>query len=160
MAIPNGIYTVCFKDGDNRTLRIKEGFENRPGSQIAEYLMGQDNDSDYRAFATVEGDRVSVWKRFRASAEAGNNRTVIALNFLVGADEAKQQECGIRYAIKSGNCYRCNRTLTVEDSVMRGLGPVCAEKMGWTPSIPAAQIVVPQPQTAKAMTVAESWSRV
>ncbi len=28
-----------------------------------------------------------------------------------------------------GNCSRCNRPLTTPESIQRGLGPVCAEKM-------------------------------
>jgi hypothetical protein len=31
----------------------------------------------------------------------------------------------------SGVCSRCKRTLTTPESISRGLGPVCAEKVTW-----------------------------
>lgn len=34
------------------------------------------------------------------------------------------------YGKKSGNCCFCNRTLTVDDSLERGYGPVCAKNYG------------------------------
>lgn len=159
--IPNGIYTVCFKDNDNRTIRIRDGFENKPGSQIAEYLYGQDNESNYRGFATILDGKARIWKKFEGFARVNKtaSRAVISLNFLLGSDEAKLQECGIRYAVKSGNCYRCGRTLTVESSVMQGLGPVCAEKIGWTAPVsqPAALAMHVLAGTSN---VAEAWNRV
>jgi hypothetical protein len=37
----------------------------------------------------------------------------------------------IRYGHEIGRCSLCNRTLTDETSRAAGLGPVCAEKVGW-----------------------------
>jgi hypothetical protein len=37
----------------------------------------------------------------------------------------------IAYGKKYGRCSICKRELTDEDSIERGIGPVCAEKYGW-----------------------------
>ena len=37
----------------------------------------------------------------------------------------------LMYGQKLGHCGICGRTLTDEDSRLRGIGPVCAEKTGW-----------------------------
>jgi hypothetical protein len=36
-----------------------------------------------------------------------------------------------RYGREIGSCGHCGRTLTNEESRERGIGPVCADKMGW-----------------------------
>jgi hypothetical protein len=47
--------------------------------------------------------------------------------------EALQDPKGkaIAHGRLTGNCAICNRTLTDKDSVARGIGPICAENMGW-----------------------------
>jgi hypothetical protein len=37
----------------------------------------------------------------------------------------------IAYGKRYGKCSVCARTLTDEDSINRGIGPVCAERFGW-----------------------------
>lgn len=37
----------------------------------------------------------------------------------------------LKYGKLSGRCAVCSRSLTHEDSVGRGIGPVCAENFGW-----------------------------
>lgn len=37
----------------------------------------------------------------------------------------------VAYGKKFGRCAVCNRELTDEESIERGIGPVCAERMGW-----------------------------
>lgn len=41
------------------------------------------------------------------------------------------QEAAIRYGRLTGNCAACGRLLSAEDSLGRGIGPVCAERFGW-----------------------------
>lgn len=40
-------------------------------------------------------------------------------------------ETAERYGKLYGVCAICGRTLTNEESIERGIGPVCAERMGW-----------------------------
>jgi hypothetical protein len=37
----------------------------------------------------------------------------------------------LRYGRELGHCGHCGRTLTNEESRARGIGPICAGKMGW-----------------------------
>lgn len=37
----------------------------------------------------------------------------------------------IRYGKEIGSCGKCGRTLTDEESRRMGIGPICAQKMGW-----------------------------
>lgn len=42
------------------------------------------------------------------------------------------REASIRYGLELGNCGVCGRALTNEESRERGIGPVCADKEGWS----------------------------
>lgn len=46
-------------------------------------------------------------------------------------EEAGPREAAIRYGKELGRCSICNRTLTNNDSIARGIGPVCAAERGW-----------------------------
>lgn len=46
--------------------------------------------------------------------------------------EAGVQEAMERYGRELGHCGHCGRTLTNAESIERGIGPVCAGKMGWS----------------------------
>jgi hypothetical protein len=126
--VPNGTYTVVLDpknpEHTRRTLRLRDGFANRPGSQVAAYLAGPDNDRSYNGFATVEGREFHVWRRFAN----GSPMVVEALAALLHMDEPGL--AGEAYAMASGRCYRCSRTLTVPASLHRGLGPDCAAVLG------------------------------
>lgn len=41
------------------------------------------------------------------------------------------QSAMLRYGREIGSCGHCGRTLTNEESRARGIGPICASKMGW-----------------------------
>ncbi len=127
-AISKGYYTVALEDGSHVTIRIRPHWEAdkaEAGAMVAGYLTGSNNESDYAGFAFIERGSVKVWGKFRT----GYDRIKLALGVLVG-DESARKAAGAAYAIESGNCYRCNRLLTVESSIAAGLGPDCAGKVG------------------------------
>ncbi len=121
--ISGGRYTVVFPNDEWRTLRIKPSFRDAQNELMAQYLCGPDNDSMYKGFAFVKGDQISIWRSF----DNEDSKIVEALETLVKADD--KSEYGLNYAMRSGNCYHCNRTLTVPASLHRGLGPICAKRM-------------------------------
>lgn len=47
---------------------------------------------------------------------------------LIAADPAA---ASLAYGRELGHCGVCGRTLTHPESIDRGIGPICAEKMGW-----------------------------
>lgn len=46
-------------------------------------------------------------------------------------EDAGPREAAIRYGKELGRCGVCNRTLTNNDSIALGIGPVCAARVGW-----------------------------
>jgi len=122
--IPNGIYTIEHEDGQYTTLRLKDSFrEEYLGEQVAMYLSGSNNETDYAAFAFVRHDKISMFKRY-AGSEHVKNELVALL-----ADEEDARAMGVAYARRSGNCFVCNRTLTTPESIAAGIGPVCAGRV-------------------------------
>lgn len=125
--LPNAIFTVVIADGSHVTLKIKAGTERfGAGKQVVSFLSGSDNESDYTGFAFLTGRTVSVWSRFRNN---DNSRIIEAINFLVNP-ETDALAAGKRYALESGKCCVCNRTLTVPESIENGIGPECAKNFG------------------------------
>lgn len=48
------------------------------------------------------------------------------------ADIAKDPQAAmLRYGKEIGKCGHCGRTLTNDDSIQRGIGPICAARMNW-----------------------------
>ena len=54
----------------------------------------------------------------------------------IGKVMTEPKETAINEGCKTGHCAICGRTLIAEDSVRFGIGPICAEKLGF--SIPHA----------------------
>jgi hypothetical protein len=113
----DGRYTVVLADGNRRTLFIttaKRG--NLAGKRIIKFLSGSDNVSDYTGFGFVDGTRVTMWKRFR-----DDSILTEAVRVLMNDPKAAAGA----YALESGNCYVCGRTLTTPESIEAGIGPKC-----------------------------------
>lgn len=53
------------------------------------------------------------------------------LGLVLDTIAADSQAASLRYGREIGACGVCGRTLTDEDSRARGIGPICADKMGW-----------------------------
>ena len=52
-------------------------------------------------------------------------------NLVYAAIATSPTAASVRYGREIGACGVCGRTLTDEDSRARGIGPICADKMGW-----------------------------
>lgn len=123
-----GTFTVVMGT-ERRTIRIKahwDAAEAKKGTLVASFLSGADNESSYTGFAfiTPQGKAI-VWKRYRNGG--GSALIISALSYLLQSGD--YEGAGMTYALESGNCYRCGRTLTVPASIGRGLGPECAKKV-------------------------------
>lgn len=131
-AVPAGTYTVEMGDGTHVTLRLRPATwaKDMPeGSLVVEFLSGSDNTFDYTGFAFIVQGKIRVWNKFKRES-----RINAALQFLTTGDVDAAHERFLNmaeaYALESGNCLRCLRTLTVTESIKRGLGPVCAKAEG------------------------------
>ena len=125
----NGTFTIVLNEaGEYRTIRVKDAPESmgKPvGTQIAQYLSGADNETNYTGFAFIFGDKIAIWSKFKTDGNLAK-----ALHTLLSADKETRLDYGEAYAIESGNCSICGRKLTVPASLNRGMGPVCAERLG------------------------------
>jgi hypothetical protein len=103
--VPAGYYAVEGRDGVLRFLKVDRPDEGPwAGWTFVKVQAGDD-------FHRLKGDQP------RKALEA-----IVAY----GAKEAS-----IRYGKEIGACGVCGRTLTDETSRANGIGPVCAQKMGW-----------------------------
>jgi len=124
---PLGTFTVVFDGDDYQTIRLKSPRDgNFAGRVLAEYMSGPDNELSFTAFGEVVGDEVRVWRRFADTPNKG--RWVRAVYAVLTGGE--RDAAGLRYALASNRCCRCNKTLTVPASIHAGMGPDCASK-GW-----------------------------
>jgi hypothetical protein len=126
--IANGFYTVADGQGGHVTFRVSQEAWCE-GKTVIAYLNGSDNTRSYKAFGFITADGLKVWQAHR-----NNGRVVASAEYLLtgSVDKARaeflnQAEAN---AMSSNTCLCCLRLLTVPASVHRGLGPVCAEKMG------------------------------
>jgi len=123
LALHEGRYTIEFADGSYKTLRVRRQDDDanfKPGVLIVSFLSGSDNDSDYTGFGHVEADgTIRIWRKFLQSTELRE-----AVKVLRGSPDGAREA----YAIRSGRCSRCGRTLTVPASLHAGMGPECARK--------------------------------
>lgn len=119
----NGCVTITNPaTGQHRTFQIRtQPADARfaPGERIVSMLAGPDNQHAYRGFGFIKPDgSVVLWKRCRTDFF---ERVVPLLQ-----NPARFQSLGIEYDIE-GHCRRCNRLLTVPESIRSGIGPTCAE---------------------------------
>lgn len=68
--------------------------------------------------------------RFSPSREAYALRDI--LDKVLPEICANPKEAAINEGCKTGHCAICGRTLIAEDSVRFGIGPICAEKLGFS----------------------------
>lgn len=126
--IPVGIYTVEHGDGKHTTLKFTAD-KYRDGHLVVALLVGPDNELSYKKFGSLSDKGV---KKF--STAYVSEKTIAAIQFLLtgGVDTAREKflELSEAHAFASGNCLACLKTLTVGKSVRRGLGPVCAKRLG------------------------------
>jgi Family of unknown function (DUF6011) len=125
--VMDGRYAVIL-DGEQVTLRFHVPTMGKwKGRQLVEYLMGPDNtmDGDWMRFGNRLEGGFRIWGRF-----IRNEKLLDAVRHMMGATKDELVSAGEAYALASSNCWRCGRDLTREDSIIRGMGPVCADKVG------------------------------
>lgn len=122
--VPQGTYTVVFSKeyGDYITLRFREPRQGKwRGTQLVEFLFGPDNNHDYRRCGNWTGNGYRVWADFKRES-----RVMRGVEYMANATKEDTINAGEVFALESGNCWRCGRTLTREDSITRGMGAKCA----------------------------------
>ena len=135
----NGVYTLAnTTTGEHRTFAVRTQAEDadfRPGERIAALLTGPDNEADYTGFGFVTDAGIRVWRKRQGGAFDHYGRMLQkAIAAVAGDGEVLSgtfDYAGRRYSVQlAKRCLRCNRRLTTPESIARGYGPECAEKLG------------------------------
>lgn len=127
-AVPDGKYTLQFEDGHRHTFKIntqKTDASFAAGKRVVKYLSGSDNafESSYTGFAFLNDDgTLQVWSRFK-------NDSQLVKDAMVLCDSSLAKEAGLRYSLESTCCFLCGHELTVTESILEGVGPVCAKRL-------------------------------
>lgn len=125
--LKTGYYTIVFPEQNtHRTLRIQRAkYGHFEGKLIISKLTGSDNTSNYTGLAHIENDgSLRIWQKSNLSDAQKRSLTYFLTCILNDATPY-----GKAYALKSGNCFRCNRLLTNPESIDNGIGPECIKKM-------------------------------
>lgn len=95
-----------------------------------------ESDGSLKFYVVDHGREGTKWEGYvfvsvQASDERYPIRNRSERERILSAIAADPAGASIRYGVEIGCCGVCGRTLTDEDSRAAGIGPVCAEKMGW-----------------------------
>jgi hypothetical protein len=110
--------------GTHRTFRIETMADDAtfaPGKRVVRLLIGPDRDdwSAWLAFGFADKAGVRVWSKHRGT------------DFETFADMLTRPRRwaakGVDYLMEA-RCRRCGRALTHPESILTGLGPICAGK--------------------------------
>lgn len=136
----DGTYTYVTGDGEYRVIRFVSAKIDTPqvGTTYVAYQYGSDNENSFAKCGKIDKDgKLVIWAKAYMSGQQerkldGAQRAdlVEAISFICMLDKDAQLKSGEAYAIRSGRCFICGRTLTVPSSISAGIGPVCADKWG------------------------------
>lgn len=115
---------VSLKTGVRYTYKIQKA-DDKPDFFFVSLLTGSDNESDYSYIGLVQGHTF----RTTAKSKLGADSAPVAgfawamRGLLLCAVPQIPRELQVWH---EGRCGRCNRALTVPESIALGLGPECA----------------------------------
>jgi hypothetical protein len=126
----NAVFTLSSrKTGARYTYKVQAPKDDMTdGRRFVKLLTGPDNMDDYTYLGMI--DRSGEFRLTRASKltlEAASVRAVKYFCDIVLVGEKIPDALEVRH---EGRCGRCNRRLTVPESIDRGIGPECAGMMG------------------------------
>lgn len=130
----NAYFTVrSKKTGVRFTFRIatpKRARQNNERFWYVSLLNGPDNESNYTYAANLKqlpSGELRMWHTDKTRVSHGAP-SMIALNWVMMTLATKKLPSTLEIW-HEGRCGRCGRKLTVPESVERGIGPECAERM-------------------------------
>lgn len=121
----NATITVkSLKTGQHFTYRIRQP-KTADGIWFVSLMNGPDNESNYAYIGQVYADK--RYQHGRKSKISADSPAARAFNWLWQVVRAGKLDAVPVEVWHEGRCGRCNRKLTVPESVERGLGPECAK---------------------------------
>mgnify|MGYP001325848046 CR=1 FL=1 len=131
-SVKDGIYTVISPKGGHRTFRVRTQPDDSnflPGNQVLALLVGPDNSNDYVQFGMLRPNgRFHCFRNRRGTEyeKLGQMVEALLVNPAAG-DRLRDAGYGVQESLR---CFRCFRLLTTPESLERGYGPECWEKLG------------------------------
>lgn len=131
----NGRYTLQSPTGKHRTFKISTqpaDAKFAAGKRVIALLDGPDNESNYLGFGFVNDSGIWVWSKHRGRAGSPSFFEQVApilWSMAVDPEQSPWKRYGWSL-LAEGACLRCNRPLTTPESILSGIGPICAEKIG------------------------------
>lgn len=124
--LANGFHTLTFPDGSHRTFRVhrqRNKAKFKPGKRLIGILIGPDNSADYEEFGEVTENGIAIWKSRQ------HNKKLVEYAAIIWsiANGEVIEDYGL---MTDSRCTVCNRHLTDPESVTRGIGPLCWERLG------------------------------
>jgi len=121
---------VSERTGQRFTYRVSKPKDARPGSEFrfVSLLTGPDNENSYTYLGVLNGSEFKLTSKSRATEGAPS---VVAFRYLctrVLQNPDAPLPPGLAF-YHEGKCGKCNRPLTVPESINRGIGPECWQKM-------------------------------
>ena len=112
--------TVSKRTGTRYTYRVKQGERGH----LVGVLSGPDNEATYTYVGLIRGD--TFWFA-RGTETPASKAFAWVWDAISNRREASFAQVELWHA---GRCSACGRLLTDPASIQRGLGPVCAERVG------------------------------
>lgn len=115
------------KTGRHFTYKIRRADDGRVF--FVSWLHGPENESDYAYMGVISQGDESTLRLTHKSRATEQAECVKAFRYVLNAIHAPAlpEQLELRH---EGHCGRCGRTLTVPESIDRGIGPECAKHMG------------------------------
>jgi Family of unknown function (DUF6011) len=111
------------KSGAHFTYKIRAA--KNPGVYFVWLLCGQDNETDYQFIGWIGKGKFQRSAKSRVSADAPSFK---AFDWFWNIQH--NGDNGNLIVLRPNKCGRCARTLTHPESVISGIGPECASKIG------------------------------
>ena len=116
------VQNICTEN--HRSFRITKQPEDSafaPSAIIVGLLSGTDNKHSYNSFGFITDAAVYSYKKYRG----GQYEKLARLLAKILRSDHDINPYTVHH---SGKCFKCSRLLTTPESILRGIGPVCAEK--------------------------------
>lgn len=122
------IFTAVNASGERYTFRVSRKAGVHASIYFGAVLQGADRANDYRYVGIVDTTRMRLSATKKGLAP--ESRAFRALDWILMVVDGKRDLPEGYALMHAGRCGRCGRLLTVPESIVTGLGPECAEKMG------------------------------
>lgn len=116
---------VSLRTNARFTYRVKKAADGKP-LHFCSLLTGPDNEKSYSYFGLIRND---VFEYGRKAKVAETSLGVQAFAWAIARILATQDVPSAEFW-HEGRCGRCNRLLTVPESIARGIGPECSNMIG------------------------------